>query len=148
MIDEQALAPEIADLQPLVQRSYPSLEVTQDLGLGMILCISQFFPEERWAHTLRAPALSTLERMWIDPPGTFCREPGLPQLRFAFTNYGVSIGLQAVGAHPDRVAALNRWFASDRSHDEYDRNASTHVMSCCSLLPGALIENRFFGSSG
>jgi hypothetical protein len=86
--------------------------------------------------------------MWIDPPGYFCREPGLPQVRFAFTNYGVSIGLQAVGEHPDRVAALNRYFANYRSHDEYDRNAITHVMGCCSMLPGALIENPFFRSSG
>jgi hypothetical protein len=148
LIDEQALAPEIADLRPLVQRSYPSLDVTQDLGLGMILWMSQFFPEESWAHTLRARALSTLERMWIDPPGYFCREPQLPQVRFAFTNYGVSIGLQAVREHPDRVAALNRYFASYRSHDEYDRNAITHVMGCCSLLPGALIENPIFRSSG
>jgi len=116
LIDEQALAPEIADLQPLVQRSHPSLEVTQDLGLGMILWTCQFFPEESWSRTLRARALSTLERMWIDPPGYFCREPGLPEVRFAFTNYGVSIGLQAVGEHPDRVAALNRYFANYRSH--------------------------------
>ena len=116
LIDEQALAPEIADLQPLVQRSHPSLEVTQDLGLGMILWMCQFFPEESWSRMLRARALSTLERMWIDPPGYFCREPGLPEVRFAFTNYGVSIGLQAVGEHPDRVAALNRYFANYRSH--------------------------------
>jgi hypothetical protein len=37
------------------------------------------------------------------------------------------------------VRALQRFFATYRSHDEYDRNAITHVMACSSLLPGKLI---------
>jgi hypothetical protein len=52
----------------------------------------------------------------------------------------VSIGLQAVGVHPDRVSAVQRYFATYRSNDEYDRNAITHVMACSSLLPGKLIQ--------
>jgi hypothetical protein len=52
-------------------------------------------------------SLATLDRIWIDPPGYFCRAPGLPQVKFAFTNYGISLGLQAVQRHPDRVARIN-----------------------------------------
>ena len=78
--------------------------------------------------------------MWIEPPGYFCREPALPQVKFAFTNYGVSIGLQAVGVSADRVALLNQYFATYRSGDSYDRDAITHVMRCCSLFPGELVR--------
>jgi hypothetical protein len=142
LLDEQALAPEIADMRDLVARDYPRLDVTQDLGLGMVLWMSHFFPGERWAQVLRERALRTLDRMWIDPPGYFCREPSLPGTKFAFTNYGVSIGLQAVGAGRDRVDALNRFFATYRSGDEYDREAITHVMACASWFPGALLAAR------
>ena len=83
--------------------------------------------------------LAALERMWIDRPGYFCREPSLPHVKFAFTNYGVSVGLQAVGAHQDRVDRLNRFFETYRSGDEYDTNAITHVMGCCSWFPGGLL---------
>ena len=38
----------------------------------------------------------------------------------------------------DRVAKLNRFFASYRSGDEYDRNAIIHVMNCSSWFPGAV----------
>ncbi len=73
------------------------------------------------------------------PPGYFCGEPSLRHVRFAFTNYGVSMGLQAVEAHPERVAALNRYFETYRSGDGYDTNAITHVMACSSWFPGALL---------
>ena len=61
-------------------------------------------------------------------------------MKFAFTNYGVSIGLQAVGADQDRVERLNRFFETYRSGDEYDTNAITHVMGCCSWFPGRLLS--------
>jgi hypothetical protein len=92
------------------------------------------------AKLLSERSLAMLDRMWIDPPGYFCREPSLPGVRFAFTNYGISIGLQAVDARLDRVEKLNRYFESYRSGDEYDRNAITHVMGCCSLFPGKLLR--------
>jgi hypothetical protein len=59
--------------------------------------------------------------MWIDPPGYFCRQPGLPDVKFAFTNYGVSLGLQAAGAWEDRVERLKAFFGTYRSGDEYDQ---------------------------
>lgn len=77
--------------------------------------------------------------MWIDPPGVFCREPHLPDVFFAFTNYGVSVGLQSVGVMPERVARLNAFLETYRSGDEYDRDAITHVMACSSWLPGELL---------
>ena len=85
-------------MQQLVQRTYPRLHVTQDLGLGMLLWFAHFFPHEPWAAAVRQRSLATLDRMWIDPPGYFCREPTQPYVKFAFTNYGVSIGLQAAGS--------------------------------------------------
>lgn len=140
LLDEAELAGEIRDMQGLVQRLYGDLDVTQDLGLGMILWMSHFFPGATWARVLRERSLATLDRMWVDPPGYFCREPGLRDVQFAFTNYGVSVGLQAVGAQPERVRALQRYFATYRSNDEYDRDAITHVMACSALFPGKLIQ--------
>ena len=81
-----------------------------------------------------------LDRMWIEE-GYFAREPYLPDMRFAFTNYGVSVGLQAAGAMPDRVRRLNAYFETYRSDDEYDRAAITHVMACNSHFPGLLLTS-------
>jgi hypothetical protein len=112
LLDSDVLRGEIAEMRELVEKSYPALQVSQDLGLGMILWMSHFFPDEPWAAALRDRSLATLDRMWIDPPGYFCREPFSPRVKFAFTNYGVAIGLQAVTSHPERVEQLNRFFDS------------------------------------
>lgn len=79
------------------------------------------------------------ERIWPNGAGYFCRQPGLPDVKFAFTNYGVSLGLQAAGAWEDRVERLNAFFDSYRSGDEYDREAITHVMGCTSHFPGLFL---------
>ena len=63
--------------------------------------MTQFFTEERWARLQRKRCLVTLDHMWRQE-GYFCREPDLLRTKFAFTNYGVSIGLQAAGAMPER----------------------------------------------
>jgi hypothetical protein len=139
MLDEQALSREIADMRKLIDRSAPGLVITQDLGLGMMLWMTQFFPEEHWARLQRKRCLVALDHMWRQE-GYFCREPDLPHVKFAFTNYGVSVGLQAVGAMPERVERLNEFFESWRSGDEYDRAAITHVMACSSHFPGHLIQ--------
>ncbi|HZL98617.1 MAG TPA: hypothetical protein VFD43_00065 [Planctomycetota bacterium] len=139
LLDAHGLGGEIAEMQALVAESWPTLHVTQDLGLGMLLWLAHFEPDEPWARTLRARALATLDRMWVDPPGYFCREPGARPVRFAFTNFGVAIGLQAAGAQAGRVEALLRYFDVYRSGDEYDTNAITHVMGCCARLPGRLL---------
>jgi hypothetical protein len=142
LLDASALADEIVEMRQLVEQSYPRRHVAQNLGLGMLLWLVHLFPHEPWAVTMRQRSLATLARMWIDPPGYFCREPTQPDVKFAFTNYGVSIGLQAAAAHLDRVEQLDRFFASYRSGDEYDRSAITHVITCCSWFPGGLLACR------
>ena len=139
LLDEQALSREIADMRALIERSAADLWITQDLGLGMMLWMTHFFPDEAWARLQRPRCLGMLDRMWVER-GYFCREPGLPDVKFAFTNYGVSIGLQAVDAMGERVARLNYFFESYRSGDQYDREAITHVMACASHFPGELIR--------
>jgi hypothetical protein len=139
LLDEEGLAPEIAEMKDIIDRTAGQLVITQDLGLGMMLWMTQFFPEEKWAELQRRRSLAMLDRMWVDD-GFFCREPYLPEMRFAFTNYGVSVGLQAVNAMPERVAALNTYFDTYRSGAEYDRNAITHVMACNSHFPGLLLR--------
>jgi hypothetical protein len=141
MLDETALESEIADMAQLIRRTAPDLVITQDLGLGMMLWMTHFFPDEDWAVTQLRRCLSTLDDMWR-PPGYFCREPRLPETKFAFTNYGLSVGLQAVGAMPERVGQLNRFFETYRSGDEYDSAAITHVMACSSHFPGLMIRRR------
>jgi hypothetical protein len=139
LLDADALVDEISQMQELVEQSYPRLHVTQDLGLGMLLWMSHFFPREPWAMSMRQRSLASLDSMWIDPPGYFRREPSLPHVKFAFTNYGVSVGLQAVDTQQERVTRLNRFFETYRSSDEYDSNSITHVMSCNSHFPGGLL---------
>ena len=124
----------------LIDRTALDIFITQDLGLGMMLWMTQIFPEEGWARVQKARCLGILDEMWIDE-GYFCREPELHHVKFAFTNYGVSVGLQAVNAMPEHVRRLNTFFESYRSGDEYDREAITHVMACSSHFPGYLIRN-------
>lgn len=141
LLDPVGLAAEIAELEALVQASFPRLVITQDLGLGMMLWFTQFQPGRPWAEVQRARSLEVLDRMWIEPPGYFCREPGARSTKFAFTNYGVAVGLQAVGAWPDRISRLTTYFDSYRSGDRYDEDAITHVMACSARLPGLLLAN-------
>lgn len=139
VLDEQALAREIETMSQLIEQMEPTLLITQDLGLGMMLWMSHFFPKEHWARSQRARCLEMLDHMWVEK-GYFCREPGYPQVKFAFTNYGVSIGLQAVGAMPERVQKLHEFFDHYRSGDNYDHDAITHVMASSAHFPGYLID--------
>ena len=139
LLDEQGLAREIGEMREIIDKTAGELVISQDLGLGMMVWMTQFFPEECWAVLQKRRSLAMLNRMWVEE-GYFAREPYLPELRFAFTNYGVSVGLQAVGAMPDRVARLNAYFEAYRSGDEYDRAAITHVMACSSHFPGWLLR--------
>jgi hypothetical protein len=138
LLDEEALSPEIAEMREIVNTIVGELTITQDLGLGMMLWMTQFFAEEDWAVIQRKRSLAMLGRMWMEE-GYFAREPYLPHVRIAFANYGVSVGLQAVDTMPEHVAALNAYFDAYRSGDEYDRAAITHVMACNSHFPGLLL---------
>src|SRR3990170_4267332 len=50
MLDEEALASEIAEMRELIDKTAANLVITQDLGLGMMLWMTHFFPEEHWAE--------------------------------------------------------------------------------------------------
>lgn len=139
LLDERALAREIGDMRAVMEVQYPGLDIDQDLGLGMMLWLAHFFPSEPWAQVQTRRSLAALDRLWTDPPGFFARASFAPQTRIAFANYGVSLGLQAAGMHPERVERLNAYFDSYRSGDEYDREAITHVMACTSHFPGAFL---------
>ncbi len=144
-LDEEILSQEIVEMKALIDLSVAELFITQDLGLGMMLWMTHFFPNEKWAVLQRRRCLGQLDAMW-QKDRYFCREPELPDVKFAFTNYGVSIGLQAVGEMPQRVRRLNEFFDGFRSGDEYDRDAITHVMSCNSHFPGHFLRD-FCGSA-
>lgn len=148
LLDDTALSGEIAEMKDLIEDSWPDLYITQDLGAGMMLWLAHFFPSEQWAQVQRVRALSVLSRMWVDPPGYFCRQPGYPQVKFAFTNYGISLGLQSQDEMPGRVGRLNVFFADYRSGDEYDVDAITHVMACTSHFPGDMVPNRLSQAAG
>lgn len=140
MLDQHLLSSEIADMKALIDVYNPDLAITQDLGLGMMLWLTHFFAGEEWAVIQRKRCLEMLDGMWCQD-GYFCREPYLRSSKFAFTNFGISIGLQAVGEMPGRVRATNDFFESYRSGDEYDLAAITHVMDCNSHFPGCLISS-------
>ncbi len=140
MLDESSLLHQIGDMKKLIDQTAFDLTITQDLGLGMMLWLTHFFPNEEWAKIQKSRCVSMLDHMWQEP-GYFCREPYLPDTKFAFTNYGVSIGLQAASEMPERVQKLNDYFEEYRSGDEYDTNAITHVMACTSHFPGYFVQS-------
>jgi hypothetical protein len=142
LLSKYALVSEISEMRALIERDYEHLSIDQDLGLGMMLWLAHFFPDEPWAKLQIPRSLAALDRMWVDPPGYFCRALGLRDVKFAFTNYGVSLGLQSVRQHLDRVTRVNSFFDAYHSNDEYDREAITHVMACTSHFPGELLSHH------
>jgi hypothetical protein len=140
LLGEDSLEREIADMRALIEAQYRTLDVDQDLGLGMMLWLAHFFPDEDWAKEQRRRALGHLDRLWTDPPGFFARASYARQVRIAFANYGVALGLHSAGVWPERVERLNAFFEIWRSGDEYDREAITWVMACTAHLPGAFLK--------
>src|SRR5204863_8301788 len=118
LLGERELSGEIAEMRALMDRQYATLDIDQDLGLGMMLWLAHFFPEEEWAKVQRERCLAALDFLWVDPPGYFGRASYARQVRIAFANYGVSIGLQSWNEWPERVGALNDYFETYRSGDE------------------------------
>src|SRR5688572_18373253 len=69
LLDEEALAGEIAEMRALIESQYPMLAIDQDLGLGMMLWLAHFFPDEDWSQVQTRRSLAALDRLWVDPPG-------------------------------------------------------------------------------
>ena len=130
------LTRELADMRELIRAPGSDLHITQDLGLGMMLWSTRWCRDEEWATVHRQRSLAQLDTMWINPPGYFCREPRARDVRFAFTNAGVALGLQAVGVGQAFVERLLGYFDRYRSGDHYDRDAITHVMALRGAIPG------------
>jgi hypothetical protein len=147
LLSEAELASEIAEMRAIMEKQYGALRIDQDLGLGMMLWLTHFFPHEDWAVVQREQSLAALDFLWTDPPGFFARASYARDMRIAFANYGVSVGLQSQDVWPERVAALNDYFERYRSGDEYDREAITWVMACCSHFPGAFVSERVTGEA-
>jgi hypothetical protein len=143
LVDEgrNLLKEEIRDMKELVDKTYLITDTDQDLGAGMTLWLTHFFPTEDWAKYLHKLSLRKLDKMWIEPPGYFCRSTFYRTIKFAFTNYGISLGLQAVKSWSDRVYKLNKFFDTYKHGDEYDYNSITHVMGCVSYFPGKFLKD-------
>lgn len=140
-LEPDELADEINQMKEIIENTYKSLLIDQDLGLGIMLWLTHFKNEE-WSNFQRKRCLDHLETLWIDPPGFFCRNSMAKNLKFAFTNYGISLGLQSLDILPDRVEKLNNYFQKNGYKTEYEKNAITHVMECISHFPGEFIQNE------
>jgi hypothetical protein len=133
-LDEVELSAEIADLRARIEGSYRDLVLTRDAELGSMLWLTHLHAGEAWAQLQRGRCLRVLEHLWVEPRGWFCREPGRTWETCAVANHGISIGLQAVGAMPERVESLRR---SRRCGDQ--RREAAQVLACCAELPGELL---------
>ena len=109
LLGEEELAGEIAEMKAIIDRQYRNLDIDQDLGLGMMLWLAHFFPDEEWAKVQTNQALENLDLLWTDPPGFFARASYAPHVRIAFANYGVSIGLQAGNISTISPCGCSRW---------------------------------------
>jgi hypothetical protein len=76
ILGEQALASEIMEMRELIEHGYQGLHIERDLGLGMMLGLSHFLPQESWSRVQTNRSLTTLDQLWIDPLGLFLSRPG------------------------------------------------------------------------
>ena len=136
----------------------------------MMLWLAHFYKDEQWAQAVVPRSLRALDDLWVEDyspvqragigsgesspaaptaqrRGHFSRSTEERDFVLAFGNYGVAIGLQAVGVWPDRVDALLSFFEGFKSGDKYDSEAITWVMACCAHLPGVLIGGGGGGGS-
>jgi hypothetical protein len=133
------LAQEIAVAGNFVEKSWRTLVPDEDLDLGMMLWLSHFQPEARWAMHQRRVSLARLDLAWIDPPGYFCQRPEKRDERTAVGNYAVALGLRAVNAHTERALKVLSFFERDAT---VDRNAATQLMACAAWVPGELLRPK------
>lgn len=148
LLEEPSLAIEIAEMRRMIESGYRALDITQDLGLGMMLWMTHLFPREEWAKVQRRRCLATLEHLWLEDKGCYCREPDQRDVTIAFTNYGIAVGLQSVGESLDRVERIKRHFLVAGAGNGYEHEAITHVMACCAELPGDFLVRPAWNPAG
>ncbi len=144
-VGQDALRPEIEELEGMVRKTYQSLAPDHGVDLGLLLWITHFFPEEPWALALRERALAALDARWVDPPGYFRRN--LPEAwdgpvrsnRLALTNLSASIGLQAQGVWSHRVERLHAYFLEEYRWEVDMKDALAPILTCLSLRPGLFL---------
>ncbi len=95
-------------MKTIVERTYQDLVIDQDLGLGMTLWMTHFFLKSVGTRSEREESGDT--RLDVDrSAGLFLPRTGSVFDQISYTNFGVSVGLQAVKEWPDRVARVNRF---------------------------------------
>ncbi|MBT8396234.1 MAG: hypothetical protein HKO65_03165 [Gemmatimonadetes bacterium] len=147
-VGEDALRPEIEELEGMVLKSYKSLAPDHGVDLGLLLWITHFFPEEGWALALRERTLAAMDGRWVDPPGYFRRNLPEPwdgpvrSNRLALSNFGASIGLQAQGVWDSRVKRLHRYFLEDYRWETDMDDALAPILLCISLRPGLFLSEK------
>jgi hypothetical protein len=72
LLDEKALVAEITEMKSLIDTQYQGLVIDHDLGLGMMLWLAHFFPEEPWAQVQTRRSVAALNSLWREP-GYFAR---------------------------------------------------------------------------
>jgi hypothetical protein len=146
-LDAEALRPEIAELEGMVQETYRSLAPDNGADLGLILWIAHLSPDEAISLDLREKALSALDARWVDPPGYFRRglsEPWNGPIRadrLAVTNFSAALGLQAQGVWTHRVERLLQYFREEYSWDEDGGDSLATVLNLVALYPGLLLRD-------
>jgi len=129
-------------MKALVDLSAPDLFITQDLGLGMMLWMTHFFPEEEWQY--RSAAVACDSSTDVAKGQLFLSRAGPADVKIAFTNYGVSVGLQAVRAMPQSVLRLNQSsIASGRAMNMIGRPSPRHVLH---FAPAGIFLRDYRGS--
>jgi hypothetical protein len=118
LLDPVALSSEMSDMDSIIRKDYSKFRCSQDLGLGEMLWMTHLHPNEYWSSKIRNECESTLDAMWVDQDessGYFKRDAfGSHKYVIAFSNFGVSVGVQSVNLWPERVEKLHHFFETFR----------------------------------
>ncbi len=132
LIDREALAREIAELASLVDTHYEQVYVRLAPEAAMLLWLSTFFPDERWAFTSRNRSLQALDYLWHEGEGCFVRDHSLPGVKAPHENYAACIALSAAGEWPQRVERIHEVFDRDGLAPNYKKDPLTLVLRAAS----------------
>jgi len=111
LLDPEALADEIEDMRTLVEASWAELTITQDLGLGMMLWMTHFFPDEPWAAAHRTCSRgSSRAAKRAETASFFALLPRAPRARAASARTGSSSSRSdRTSARTEGVSAPAAW---------------------------------------